>query len=247
MTKSKKKSDAMNIEVIQEEIEYLEPKDQQRLYEILKGTKLELPYLLAVYFGLRRGEMCALEISDFDYIKNELIISKSLYYKNANRKAMHDPKNKKTRRLVFIDSVIKKLNQYIKTRQEQKEKWDKGKEQFDIEYRQRKKKGIFAFDPLLRHENGDMLTPSYISHEFDKKLTKNNFEPHIHWHSLRHTCASNLRKSGAKLEDLKDYLGHQSINTTIKYYSHLYEEDKEEKAKAYGVCVDGILKIEDAK
>lgn len=243
LLKSKKKSDSVNIELEQEEIEFLEPEDQEKLYRIIEGTKLEIPYLISIYYGLRRGELCALEKSDFDFNNKEIFIWKSLYYKNKVKCSMNDPKAKKSRTLLFIDSVTEKIQNYISAREIQKEKWDADKKVYQIKYKQKKKKGVFSFDPLLRHENGDIIKPDYITHAFNKLLTKHKFEPHINWHSLRHTCASNLRKSGAKLEDLKDYLGHQSITTTMKYYSHLYEEDKEAKTKAYGICVDNILKL----
>lgn len=41
--------------------------------------------------------------------------------------------------------------------------------------------------------------------------------PHIHPHMLRHTFATNLRVNGAELEDIKDALGHEKLDTSLIY------------------------------
>jgi integrase len=47
-----------------------------------------------------------------------------------------------------------------------------------------------------------------------------NYVPHV----CRHTCASRLVKAGVSLPVVKDWLGHASITTTMKY-SHLMPQD----------------------
>ena len=36
---------------------FLDAAELQRLFEVVKGTKLELPVLVAAFYGLRRGEV----------------------------------------------------------------------------------------------------------------------------------------------------------------------------------------------
>lgn len=45
-------------------------------------------------------------------------------------------------------------------------------------------------------------------------------------HTLRHTCATLLYKSGQDIKLIQEILGHSSINTT-KIYTHLYDKDVE--------------------
>lgn len=39
----------------------------------------------------------------------------------------------------------------------------------------------------------------------------------VHPHKLRHTFATNLRANGAEIEDIRDLLGHESIDTSLIY------------------------------
>ena len=49
----------------------------------------------------------------------------------------------------------------------------------------------------------------------------------IHFHSLRHSFASNLAQQGVSLYVIKELLGHSSVSTT-EIYSHLNFETLKE-------------------
>ena len=53
-----------------------------------------------------------------------------------------------------------------------------------------------------------------------KKLDDPNFVPHI----LRHTCCSRLVQKGAPLKKVQMFMGHRTINTTMRY-AHLGNSD----------------------
>jgi integrase/recombinase XerD len=59
----------------------------------------------------------------------------------------------------------------------------------------------------------------------------------IHPHSLRHSTAVHLLKSGVDLSTLAHWLGHSSINTTHKYVTIDLEAKRAAIAKAEPIAV----------
>jgi len=55
----------------------------------------------------------------------------------------------------------------------------------------------------------------------------------IHPHLLRHSRAVQMRKSGAKIEDIKDHLGHVNISTTANLYSRFKAIDLKERIPSW--------------
>ena len=66
-----------------------------------------------------------------------------------------------------------------------------------------------------------------------------------HMHSFRHVCGTNLRRAGLKIEDVRDFLGHDDIETT-QVYTELTKDDLREVsniAYAYPKSNLGLQKI----
>jgi len=51
--------------------------------------------------------------------------------------------------------------------------------------------------------------------------------PHIHAHSMRHNAATSLLRAGVDLRVVQEILGHQSLDTTMRYL-HVTSKDKKE-------------------
>ena len=65
---------------------------------------------------------------------------------------------------------------------------------------------------------------SYISHRFLKAVRKTDLSGrHIHFHTLRHSFASNLVCKGVSLYAVKELLGHSDYATT-QVYAHLQQQ-----------------------
>lgn len=68
--------------------------------------------------------------------------------------------------------------------------------------------------------NGKPYTGDFISKRFKSACKAAGTDKAIHFHSLRHSFASNLAQKGVSLYTIKELLGHSSISTT-EIYSHL--------------------------
>ncbi len=77
---------------------------------------------------------------------------------------------------------------------------------------------------------GILYLQEFISKKFKKSLLQAGLSNELHFHSLRHSFASNLVQKGISLYVVKELLGHESINTT-QIYSHLQNESLVIKSK----------------
>jgi site-specific recombinase XerD len=64
------------------------------------------------------------------------------------------------------------------------------------------------------------------------KITTSLKNKRLHPHSLRHTAAVHLLRSGVDLSTIAHWLGHASVNTTNKYLSVNLETKREAITKA---------------
>jgi site-specific recombinase XerD len=67
---------------------------------------------------------------------------------------------------------------------------------------------------------GFSLLKNYVSKKFKNAVRDAELRESLHFHSLRHTCASWLVDAGVSLYVVQNILGHSSVSTT-QIYSHL--------------------------
>lgn len=63
--------------------------------------------------------------------------------------------------------------------------------------------------------------------------------PKLRIHDLRHSFATNLIGSGANIVAVSKYLGHASINQTLRTYAHLFEKADDEMVN----LINGIIEV----
>lgn len=77
--------------------------------------------------------------------------------------------------------------------------------------------------------------PLDISHRalqiaFKKAVARAGIKKDLHFHSLRHSYASNMLRGGANLKQVQQLLGHSNISTT-SVYLHTTKEELKEKVE----------------
>ena len=75
--------------------------------------------------------------------------------------------------------------------------------------------------------NGEKYTGDYFYRSFKRACIAAGMDKSIHFHTLRHSFASNLAQQGVSLYVIKELLGHSSVSTT-EIYSHLNIESLKE-------------------
>lgn len=188
-------------------------------------TPKERLFLKVLYYtGLRRGEALALTLHDIDTSQGKLSVNKSLDI-SENTPMVKTPKTKAGYREVPIpNELYAELIPYIK--------------HHNSVYLFPNAKGELPFHSSFRKMWESIMkktqkTAGEIACEEDNdskirlvRDTSITFTPHI----FRHTYATNLYYAGVDVKKSQYYLGHSSIEMTLKIYTHL---DNERNDKDY--------------
>ena len=92
------------------------------------------------------------------------------------------------------------------------------------------KRGGEVFEYVFCKKDGSKYCGNYVSRKFKNACKAVGIDQSIHFHSLRHSFASNLVQKGVPLYTIKELLGHSSISTT-EIYSHLNLDSLREAIK----------------
>jgi len=195
-----------------EEMTALTEAETARLLEAAEGTRLYTPMLLAVFTGLRRGELLALRWSDVDLEASRLAVRQSLEQTKAAGLRLKEPKSSASRRVVALPSIA--VEALVRHRGEQaQEKLLLGPGYTD--------RGLVFAQP-----DGEFVKPDTFSQAY-KTLIARLDVPRVRLHDLRHTAATLLMKEGVNLRMVGDRLGHSDLATTMRYVHAMPGMDEE--------------------
>jgi len=79
--------------------------------------------------------------------------------------------------------------------------------------------------------NGERLQGQSLAIRLKKLVKKAGLKSNVGLHTLRHSIATHLLSEGMKLENIQQFLGHSSIEST-QIYTHLVKELAKEKVVA---------------
>lgn len=173
--------------------------------------------MIAIFSGLRRGEILGLRSQDIDFTDHKITVNQVI--KKVGRKLVISPhpKTSTSRRTVSLPETIFPA---IKARIKE----NKLKSMSDPLWQPN--------DLLFPAAHGTPTSLDAISQTIRRTGQRAGLPAGFSLHSLRHTSASLLLKHGIHFKVVQQRLGHSNASTTLNIYSHVMPGEDEKAAEA---------------
>ena len=199
---------------------FLDAAEARRLLDAAAEDRLEVVYVLAIFCGLRRGEILALRWSDADLDRREIHIRNTLHEEVTGFR-LGEAKSISARRSISMPTTVAAVL-LAHHRRQISESWS------------RIRSGIEMADKwglVVRSAAGRPIAKSTLRGNFRRVLRKAGLPP-MRLHDLRHSCASLLLGEGMAAQTVANLLGHSEVKTTLNFYGHVSQSQTKEAATA---------------
>lgn len=169
----------------------------RRFLASVKGHRLEALFTLALYTGMRQGEIIGLRWSDIDLVAGTLSVKRSLQRVEGVMVPL-EPKTERSRRTIPLAGPVLEALAAHRTAQD----------------------GPIASMYVFTAPSGGPLYPTAVYREFIEAAAAAGL-PRVRFHSLRHTAGSLLVAAGVHPRVVMEMLGHSTIRLTMDTYSHV--------------------------
>jgi len=177
------------------EMDFLRPDEVRLLLEATEDPTIRCLNLLAIFSGMRQGELLALQWGDIDWNRSTIKVRRAF-----SRGHLESPKTSHSIREV-------RVGRHVLLRLREHQLLCGGRSEFIFSARTGK--------PLD--------AANVVKRGFLPALRRAGIR-RIRFHDLRHTYASIMINEGANLKFVSKQLGHSSIQITLDRYSHLIPE-----------------------
>ena len=207
--------------------------DQARqLLDAAAGYRFEAAVVLALAYGMRRGEVLGLHWPALDWSAGTLRVTHSV-----RRVKDRDESSGRRTRVVVTELKTPKSRRILALTPELVARFR--------QHRVRQAEAQMAagalwqdYGLIFASEVGTPMDPDNFSHSF-ARLCQRAGLGHWHPHELRHSGASLMLAQGTPLHVVSEVLGHASIAITKDVYGHLLEGDKRAAAESMSRALFG--------
>lgn len=199
-------------------ITILNKEEITKFLKIVSDGNWYLEILLALYAGLRKGEILGLKFSDFNYENKTVKIQRQIAYDyemnqgtytiESMSKVERDPKTQNSVRTIKLPDII--IKETIKRQEE-------------INLVKTYNSNYIDFDYISAQKNGNPRSLGSLN-LYLNRLCKRNGLRRITMHGLRHMFATILIENNVPLTKISAILGHTSIHTTFEFYLDVIDD-----------------------
>jgi integrase len=209
--------------VAAEEMRILAPQQVKELPTLLDGHELGPAALVALFTGLRRGELLALRWGNVDLEAEIIRVRESLEETKAGLR-FKPPKSKAGTRDVRLPAIVSDILEAQRKRlHERRLALGQGR--------------LSDTDLVFPALDGSPQSPDSFGSAWGKLAKKLGLE--VSFHGLRHTHASQLIDAGVDVVTIAKRLGHASPAITLNVYAHLFRKDDGKAAAAIDAALGG--------
>lgn len=166
------------------------------MFPLFYGTRMELPVMLAAYYGLRRSEVVGLKWSAINFEEKTITISHTFERVHVDEKVIdiskNRTKNESSFRTLPLTPDIEEALLRAKALQEENRKLCGRK--YCKKYR----------DYICVDDLGNLVASNYITQKFKETLLRNNMRP-IRFHDLRHPYVKHTTKKYPAKAEIPNY------------------------------------------
>ena len=181
------------------DFEVLTPAEVEALARAAESEQDAATFITAAFTGLRMSELRALRWRDLDFSKRLVHVRRGF-----TRWELGDTKSHKVRSVPMIDQVLAALDRLS-----------------------RREFHVAEDDLVFPNAVGNFLDDSKLRRRFHEALERAGLKQ-IRFHDLRHTFGT-LAVQAFPLSDVKAYMGHADIQTTMIYVHHVPQHDAAER------------------
>ena len=178
--------------------------------------QLRVMFNLAIYAGLRKGELLALEWSDIDFDADTVSVTKAVTVVDG-KQSTKAPKTKTSRRVVAIPHFLTQRLRALRAAR--------------IRYRLELGDYWKGAEWVFIQDTGKQMCYSTPNGAFQDTIKRYNAGrpeseqlPLISIHGLRHTSATLLIAGKQDVRTVSSRLGHAQASTTMNIYAHALQE-----------------------
>ncbi|MBP3369529.1 MAG: site-specific integrase [Clostridia bacterium] len=197
------------------EVKCFTVKEQKAIEKaVLEAPKRKmLGVIIALYTGVRIGELLSLEFSAVDMQKRTIAIKTTCYEsKDENgkyAKLTDTPKSHRTRVIPFPKQLLPIFKEL---------------------------KALSKSGYVIENAKGEQMSVRSYQRSFELLIDKLGISK-LSFHALRHTFATRALESGMDVKTLSEVLGHKSATVTLNRYAHSMMEHKQSVMDRFGTLL----------